>query len=163
MGTYFTDGKTTISVTLHEWDDATCQYTPDWSADFYDVGGDKPVSEIDNEPVYACDSIDDLIGQANDAVAGVGDYDTPSPNLVVDVAPVASPSRRSEQVMTMAPRTIDADNTTRDDRAMLVTTLIRALAAADAGNVHAVAALLARAHDITERLIAADRDRARTI
>lgn len=151
MGTYFTDGKTTISVTLHEWDDATCQYTPDWSADFYDVGG-----EIDNEPVYACDSIDDLIGQANDAVAGVGDYDTPSPNLVVDVAPVAPPSRRREQVMTMAPRTIDADNTTREDHAMLVTTLIRALAAADAGNAYTVKASLVRAHDITERLIAAD-------
>mgnify|MGYP000888645613 CR=1 FL=1 len=105
MGTYFTDGKTTISVTLHEWDDTTRQYTPDWSADFYDVGGLLEVSEIDNEPVYACDSIDALIGQANDAVAGVGDYDTPSPNLVVDVAPVASPSRRREQVMTMAPRT----------------------------------------------------------
>lgn len=156
MGTYFTDGKRTAAITLHEWDDTTRQYTPDWSADFYDVGGLKAVSEIDNEPVYACDSIDDLIGQANDAVAGVGDYDTPSPNLVVDVTPVASPSRRREQVMTMAPRTIDADDTTRDDRAMLVTTLIRALAAADAGNVHTVKASLARAHDITERLITVD-------
>ena len=62
----------------------------------------------------------------------------------------------------MAPRTIDADDTIRDDRAVLVTTLIRVLAAAD-GNVHTVKASPARAHDITERLIAADRDRARTV
>ena len=163
MGTYFTDGKTTAAITLHEWDDDTCQYTPDWSADFYDVGSLKPVSEIDNEPVYACDSIDDLIGQANDAVDGVGDYNTPSPNLVVDVTPVASPARRREQAMTMAPGTIDADDAIRDDRAMLVTTLIRALAAADAGNVYTVEVSLEHARDITERLITADRDRARTV
>ena len=156
MGTYFTDGKTTAAITLHEWDDATRQYAPDWSADFYDVGSLKPVGEIDNEPVYGCDSIDAIIGQAMDAVAGVGDYDTPSPNLVVDVTPVASPSPRREQVMTMAPGTIDADTTIRGDRAMLVTTLIRALSAADAGNVYTVEVALEHARDITERLIATD-------
>jgi hypothetical protein len=91
-----------------------------------------------------------------DAVAGVGDYDTPSPNLVVDVTPVASPSWRREQAMTMAPGTIDADDAIRGYRAMLVTTLIRALGAADAGNVHTVEASLARAHDITDRIIDAD-------
>ena len=96
MGTYFTDGKTTAAITLHEWDDATRQYTPDWSADFYDVGSLRSVGEIDNEPVYECDDIDALIDQANDAIAGVGDYDTPSPNLVVDVTLVAPPSRRRE-------------------------------------------------------------------
>ena len=153
MGTYFTNGKAMISFTIHKWDDTTRQHTPD----FYGVGSRQAVGEIDNKPVYACDSIDGLIDQANDAIAGVGSYDTPSPNLVVDITtPVVSPSRLREQVMTMAPRTIDADDTIRDDRAMLVTTLIRALAAADAGNVHTVAASLARAHDITERLIAAD-------
>jgi NADPH-dependent glutamate synthase beta subunit-like oxidoreductase len=156
MGTYFTDGKTTVSITLHEWDDATRQYAPDWSADFYDVGSLKPVGEIDTDPVYECDSIDAIIGQAMDAVAGVGDYDTPSPNLVVDVTPVASPSWRREQAMTMAPGTIDADDAIRGYRAMLVTTLIRALGAADAGNVHTVEASLARAHDITDRIIDAD-------
>ena len=160
MGTYFTNGKATISVTVHDWDDTTRQYTPDRSADFYDVGSLKSFVAFmfgRYELVYVCDSIDSLIDQASDAVYGIGRYDTPSPNLVVDITtPVVSPSRLREQVMTMAPRTIDADDTIRDDRAMLVTTLIRALAAADAGNVHTVAASLARAHDITERLIAAD-------
>lgn len=61
----------------------------------------------------------------------------------------------------MAPGTIDADNTIRDERDMVVTTLIRVLAAA--GNVHTVKASLEHARDITERLITADRDRARTV
>jgi hypothetical protein len=55
------------------------------------------------------------------------------------------------------------DDAIRGDRAMLATTLIRALAAADAGNVYTVEVALEHARDITERLIAADRDRARTI
>lgn len=78
------DNNKAVEISIREWDEENSQYGPDWSADFFEVGGLKTVSE----PELACivDDVDYCIEYANDMVAGVGDFaGDPQPNQFVDV------------------------------------------------------------------------------
>lgn len=96
--TCFTDHKRTVSIELKNWDETTTSWSPDWSADFYEVGDLKNVNETDDdfnnpyeellekndfsacEAVCEVEDIDYLIDYAGDMLKGVGDFDTPSPD-----------------------------------------------------------------------------------
>lgn len=79
------DNNKAVEISIREWDEENTQYGPDWSADFFEVGGLKTVD--DPEFAYIVDDVDYCIEYANDMVAGVGDFaeDGPQPNQVVDV------------------------------------------------------------------------------
>lgn len=79
------DNSKAVEISIREWDDENTQYGPDWSADFFEVGGLKAVD--DPELAYIVEDVDYRIEQANDMVAGEGDFaeDGPQPNQVVDV------------------------------------------------------------------------------
>lgn len=76
------DNNKAVEISIREWDEENSQYGPDWSADFYEVGGLKTVDEP--EIAYIVDDVDYCIEYANDMVAGVGDFaGDPQPNQVV--------------------------------------------------------------------------------
>lgn len=79
------DKNKAVEISIREWDEENTQYGPDWSADFFEVGGLKTVSEP--ELAYVVDDVDYCIEQADDMVAGEGDFaaDGPQPNQFVDV------------------------------------------------------------------------------
>lgn len=79
------DNSKAVEISIREWDEENTQYGPDWSADFFEVGGLKTVD--DPEFAYIVEDVDYCIEQANDMVAGIGDFDIsgPQPNQVVDV------------------------------------------------------------------------------
>ena len=117
------DDKRAVEISIREWDEENPGYGPEWSDDFFAVGGLRKApdlsdytdadlaelglparSEIHVADVlderddlvdglfgadfgYVVKDIDYCIEQANDMVAGVGDYaaDGPQPNQVVDV------------------------------------------------------------------------------
>ncbi|OXN00511.1 hypothetical protein [Bifidobacterium vansinderenii] len=101
--TVFTDHKRIVNIELKNWDETTQNWSPDWSDDFYDVGGARNLNESDDdfnhpygkllekhdffegEPVYEVDDIAYLIDYANDMINGVGDFDTPSPQTTLFV------------------------------------------------------------------------------
>lgn len=63
--TNFTDGTKTVSIWMENVNGV------EWSADFYDVGG----LEYDEEAeAYKVESIEYLIDQAKDYMAGIGDF-----------------------------------------------------------------------------------------
>lgn len=66
------DNNKAVEISIREWDKESSQYGPDWSADFFEVGGLKTVD--DPEFAYIVDDVDDCIEYANDMVAGVGDF-----------------------------------------------------------------------------------------
>lgn len=79
------DNNKAVEISIREWDEENPGYCPDWSADFFEVGG---LETVDNpEIAYIVDDVDYCIEQANDMVAGEGDFteDGPQPNQVVDV------------------------------------------------------------------------------
>lgn len=79
------DNNKAVEISIREWDEEKPGYGPDWSADFFEVGG---LETVDNpEIAYIVDDVDYCIEQANDMVAGEGDFaeDGPQPNQVVDV------------------------------------------------------------------------------
>ncbi len=78
------DNSKAVEISIREWDEENTQYGPDWSADFFEVGGLKTV-EVP-ELAYIVDDVDYCIEYANDMVAGVGDFaGDPQPNQFVDV------------------------------------------------------------------------------
>lgn len=79
------DNSKAVEISIRERDDENTQYGPDWSADFFEVGGLKAVD--DPELAYIVEDVDYCIEQANDMVAGEGDFaeDGPQQNQVVDV------------------------------------------------------------------------------
>lgn len=78
------DNNKAVEISIREWDEENSQYGSDWSADFFEVGGLKTVSEPNL--AYIVDDVDYCIEYANDMVAGVGDFaGDPQPNQFVDV------------------------------------------------------------------------------
>lgn len=82
------DDSKAVEISIRDWDEENTQYGPDWSADFFEVGNLKTCFADDSmEPAYIVDDVDYCIEQANDMVAGIGDFAEygPQPNQVVDV------------------------------------------------------------------------------
>lgn len=83
--TILIDNSKAVEISIREWDEENTQYGPDWSADFFEVGGLKTVD--DHEEAHIVDDVDYCIEQATDMVAGIGDFAEcgPQPNQFVDV------------------------------------------------------------------------------
>lgn len=83
--TILIDNSKAVEISIREWDEENTQYGLDWSADFYDVGRLKTVDGP--ELAYIVEDVDYCIEQANDMVAGIGDFaeDGPQPDTFVDV------------------------------------------------------------------------------
>lgn len=83
--TVLVDDRKAVEVTIREWDEESILYGPDWSNDFFEVGALEEVDGLDD--AYWVDDVDYCIEQANDMVAGVGDFavDGPQSNQCVDV------------------------------------------------------------------------------
>lgn len=79
------DNNKAVEISIREWDEENSQYSPDWSADFFEVGGLKTVDVPDL--AYIVEDVDYCIEQANDMVAGAGDFaeDGPQPDQFVNV------------------------------------------------------------------------------
>ena len=78
------DDSKAVEISIREWDDEGSQYGPDWSADFFGVGGLKSVEG--EELTYVVDDVDYCIEYANDMVSGEGDFaGDPQPSQFVDV------------------------------------------------------------------------------
>ena len=78
------DSNKVVEISILEWDEEGMQYGSDIAADFIDVGGLETVSEP--EFAYVVDDVDYCIEEANDMVAGEGDFaGEPQPDLLVDV------------------------------------------------------------------------------
>lgn len=70
--TILIDNTKAVEVTIREWDADSVQYGPDWSADFFGINAMEYVDGLDN--AYWVDDVDYCVEQANDMVAGVGDF-----------------------------------------------------------------------------------------
>lgn len=80
------DNNRAVEISIREWDEENSQYGPDWAADFFEVGNLKHVENEELELAYVVDDVDYCIEQANDMVAGEGDFaGEPQPNQFVDV------------------------------------------------------------------------------
>lgn len=83
------DSNKAVEISIREWDEENTQYSPDWSADFFDVGNLESIDapELDCNSAYIVEDVDYCIEQANDMVAGIGDFAEfgPQPNQFVDV------------------------------------------------------------------------------
>lgn len=83
------DNSKAVEISISVWDDESHEYGPDWSADFFTVGNLESIDgpEPDCIPAYIVEDVDYCIEQANDMVAGIGDFAEagPQPNQVVDV------------------------------------------------------------------------------
>lgn len=86
MTTYFTDGTRTVAIDLKTWNGNG--YSPDFSADFYDVGILKNVGDPGGTPIYKVKDIGYLIDRAQDLIYGGGDFETPSPDVTLFAAEV---------------------------------------------------------------------------
>ena len=64
-----TDGKRTVEITMQEW--AGNEYTPDWSADFFEAGG---LPRIETGTARVVQNVGYCIEQANDWAAYRGDF-----------------------------------------------------------------------------------------
>ena len=63
------DGNKTVEISMSNWTDNG--YTPDWSADFFDVGCLPYIEEID---AYQVKDVDYCVDQAMDWKNNTGDY-----------------------------------------------------------------------------------------
>lgn len=83
--TILIDNTKAVEVTIREWDADSVQYGSDWSNDFFEVGALESVDGSDG--AYWVDDVDYCVEQANDMVAGVGDFTEygPQPCQCVDV------------------------------------------------------------------------------
>ena len=82
------DNTKAVEITIREWNEENPGYGPDWSADFFEVGNLETCFADDSmEPAYIVDDVDYCIEQANDMVAGEGDFAEggPQSNQTVDV------------------------------------------------------------------------------
>lgn len=77
------DNNKAVEISIREWDEENTQYGPDWAADFFEVGGLETVSEP--ELAYIVDDVDYCIEQADDMVAGEGDYSDCEPQPMLEV------------------------------------------------------------------------------
>lgn len=66
------DNSKAVEISIRDWDEENTQYSPDWSADFFEVGGLKTVDVPDL--AYIVEDVDYCIEQANDMVTGEGDF-----------------------------------------------------------------------------------------
>lgn len=75
---YFTDGNRTLDITL------TGENGVDWETDFYDVGLMTDLSKAEgyewSPSLYAVDDVDHLVDQAEDLIAGEGDFAEQGPD-----------------------------------------------------------------------------------
>lgn len=87
--TILIDNSKAVEISICEWDDESHEYGPDWSADFFTVGNLESIDgpEPDCIPAYIVEDVDYCIEQANDMVAGIGDFaeNGPQPDTFVDV------------------------------------------------------------------------------
>ena len=67
--TRLTDGTKTVEITMNNWDGNG--WTPDWSNDFFEVGGLEYDEETD---AYKVQDVDYCVEQARDWEQGIGDY-----------------------------------------------------------------------------------------
>lgn len=67
----FTDGKKTIEISLMVWSDESSSYSPDFSADFFEVG--QLGYNVEND-AYAVNDVDYCVEQANDWKNSEGDF-----------------------------------------------------------------------------------------
>lgn len=67
--TRLTDGKRTLEIAMNNW--TKNDYTPDWSADFFDVGCLCYNEDID---AYQVEDVDYCVEQALDWENNTGDY-----------------------------------------------------------------------------------------
>jgi len=83
--TILIDKTKAVKVTIREWDADSVQYGPDWSNDFFANNDMEYVDGLGN--AYLVDDVDYCVEQANDMVAGVGDFAEygPQPCQCVDV------------------------------------------------------------------------------
>lgn len=83
--TVLVDNRKAVEVTIREWDEESMHYGPDWSNNFFEVGALEYVDGLDD--AYWVDDVDCCIEQADDMVAGVGDFavDGPQSCQFVDV------------------------------------------------------------------------------
>lgn len=83
--TVLVDDRKAVEVTIREWDEESMHYGPDWSNDFFEVGTLEDVDGLDD--AYWVDDVDYCVEQADDMVAGVGDFavDGPQSCQFVDV------------------------------------------------------------------------------
>lgn len=71
-----TDAKKTVGITMWEWNEQG--HKPDWSNDFFEVGGLPLVFlETLNEEAFWVDDVDWCIDQANDWMTYRGDFYDP--------------------------------------------------------------------------------------
>ncbi len=64
-----TDGKRTVEIIMMDWD--VDNWKPDWSNDFFEVGGLRHDNDLD---AYIVDDVDYCIEQAQDWKNGRGDF-----------------------------------------------------------------------------------------
>ncbi|MBT1164642.1 hypothetical protein [Bifidobacterium felsineum] len=76
-----TDGRRMVRITIRAWDAINGEYGPDRSLDLYDAGS----LNVSDDGVYKVADVAYCIDQANDMVAGEGDYTDagPQPELTV--------------------------------------------------------------------------------
>ena len=67
--TRLTDGKRILEIAMNNW--TKNEYTPDWSADFFDVGCLPYNAELD---AYLVKDVDYCVKQAMDWENNTGDY-----------------------------------------------------------------------------------------
>lgn len=67
--TRLTDGKKTLEIAMNNW--TKTDYTPDWSADFFEVGCLPYIEELD---AYQVNDVDYCVDQAMDWENNTGDY-----------------------------------------------------------------------------------------
>ena len=83
------DNNKAVEITIREWNEENPGYGLDWSDDFFEVGNLESIDtpELDCSPAYIVADVDYCIEQANDMVAGIGDFAEygPQPDQVVDV------------------------------------------------------------------------------
>ena len=80
------DNNKAVGISIREWDEESMQYGSDWAADFFEVGDLEHVESEELELAYVVDDVDYCIEQANDMVAGEGDFaGEPQPGQFVDV------------------------------------------------------------------------------
>lgn len=77
------DNSKAVEISIREWNEENPGYGPDWSADFFEVGGLKTVDVP--ELAYIVDDVDYCIEQANDMAAGEGDYSDCEPQPMLEV------------------------------------------------------------------------------
>lgn len=70
-----TDGTKTVEIKMATWENGN--WSPDWSNDFFAVGG---LPQNEDGDAYVVADVDYCIDQANDWKLGIGDFYDPEDN-----------------------------------------------------------------------------------